>query len=107
MARIVKRKKTVRHFSFLNFSVTLLFVSAVLYMFSALFIRQYNNRLSTEKQEISQQITALELQNDAVEVEIAQLGSADRVDEIAASNGLTKNQDNIITISDTSIADGD
>ncbi|MDO5109739.1 MAG: hypothetical protein Q4D59_07395 [Erysipelotrichaceae bacterium] len=40
----------------------------------------------------------LELQNDAVEVEIAQLASADRVDYIAANNGLTRNSSNVISI---------
>ena len=40
----------------------------------------------------------LELQNDAVNVEIAQLSSADRIYEIAANNGLTRNSGNVISI---------
>ena len=53
---------------------------------------------STRAQEISQEIAMLELQNDAVNVEIAQLSSADRIYEIAANNGLTRNSGNVISI---------
>ncbi|MBF1106528.1 MAG: hypothetical protein HXL52_06175, partial [Solobacterium sp.] len=40
----------------------------------------------------------LRTQNDALKVEILNLGSNNRVDEIAASNGLSKKQENIVTI---------
>lgn len=98
MAKGTKRRKLKRSVSLLNVSVILFGFSVLLYLTSALFLRSYNNSLSTRKQEISQEIAMLELQNDAVEVEIAQLASADRVDYIAANNGLTRNSSNVISI---------
>lgn len=70
----------------------------MLYLLSALFLRSYNNLLSTQTQEINEQITAITLQNDALKLENKELASSERVDEIAANSGLTRNQENIITI---------
>ena len=98
MAKGTKRNKIKRSFALLNFSILLFGFSALMYLGGALFLRSYNNSLSTRAQEISQEIAALELQNDAVEVEIAQLTSADRIYEIAANNGLTRNSGNVISI---------
>ncbi len=107
MARIVKTKKKRRTFQLQNFTAMLLFVSVAFYLASVLFLRSYNNRLSTEKQKIDSQIATLEIENKAVEVEIARLSSADRIDQIATVNGLTVNQDNIIMITDNSSPDGE
>lgn len=98
MAKGTKNKKIKRSFALLNFAGALFCFSMLLYLTSALFLRSYNNSLSTRAQEISQEIAMLELQNDAVNVEIAQLSSADRIYEIAANNGLTRNSGNVISI---------
>lgn len=92
------KKKVKRSFALFNFSIVLFSFSVLLYLTSALFLRSYNNSISTRAQELSQEIATLELQNDAVEVEIAQLTSADRIDEIASNNGLTRNSGNVISI---------
>lgn len=92
------KKKVKRSFALFNFSIVLFSFSVLLYLTSALFLRSYNNSISTRAQELSQEIATLELQNDAVEVEIAQLASADRIDEIASNNGLTRNSGNVISI---------
>ena len=92
------KKKVKRSFALFNFSIVLFSFSVLLYLTSALFLRSYNNSISTRAQELSQEIAILELQNDAVEVEIAQLASADRIDEIASNNGLTRNSGNVISI---------
>ncbi len=107
MARIVKTKKKRRSFQLQNFAAMLFLFSGMLYLASSLFLRSYNNRLSTQKQSIENQIAAIEIQNKATEVEIAKLSSADRIDEVAASNGLTVNQENISMITDGSAANGD
>ena len=107
MARIVKTKKTKKAFQLQNFALMLLLFSSALYLASSLFLRSYNNRLSTQKQSVENQIAVLELQNKSAEVEIAKLSSADRIDEIASANGMTVNQDNIIMITDKSSDNGD
>ncbi|MBQ3461396.1 MAG: hypothetical protein IKG53_10545 [Solobacterium sp.] len=107
MAKIVKRKKGKKSLRILTFSVTLFLFSALLYLASSLFLRSYNNELSARKQEITSQIAVLETQNDAIEVEISQLASAERVDDIAANNGMSRNQDAIITITSDSSEDGE
>ncbi len=97
-----KRVKKKRRINLVGFSVTVFFMSTALALFCALFLRSYNNSLSTQKQSIDAQIATIETQNDAVKVEIQTLSSSDRVDEIAAGDGMSRNQSNIITISDSS-----
>ncbi len=98
MAKIVRRKRKTRRIKLHGFTVILFFISATLYLLSSLFLRSYNNNLSTMAQEINEQIAVIELQNDAIRVEINQLASSDRIDQIASANGLNNNQDSIITI---------
>lgn len=90
----------------MRFAVLLFFFSAILYLGSSLFLRSYNNSLSTKKQSIDSQIATIETQNDAVQVEIQTLSSSDRVDQIAANNGMSRNQSNVTTI-EKSTADGE
>ncbi len=97
-----KRTKKKRKINLAGFSVAVFFMSAILSLFCTLFLRSYNNSLSTQKQSIDSQIATIETQNDAVKVEIQTLSSSDRVDEIAAGDGMSRNQSNIITISDSS-----
>ncbi len=107
MAKIVKRKKGKKSLNTLTFSMTLFLFSALLFLASSLFLRSYNNELSSRKQRINSEIAVLETQNDAIEVEISRLVSAERVDEIAANNGMVRNQDAIITITSDSSEDGE
>jgi len=104
MAKIVKRKKK-RKIRLVSFSLSLFMFSAVCYLASALFLRSYNNSLSTQKQAIDSQIATLQTSNDAVKVEIQTLSTRDRVETIASDNGLSLNQNNIITV--TTSGDGE
>lgn len=97
MAKIVKRKKK-KSLKFYSFSVALLLFSAVCYLSSCLFLRSYNNSLSTQKQSIDAEIAVLETENDAITVEIQTLSARERVNTIASDSGLSLNQDNIVTI---------
>ena len=96
MAKIVKSKN--RSMRFQSFSIVFLFVSGFLYLLSSLFLRSYNNSLSLKKQTILSEIAALEIENEAIEVVIQSLSTRDRVETIANDNGLTLDQNNIITI---------
>ena len=100
MAKKVKRnkRKTVK---LQNFAVLLFGAAIVCYLASALFLRTYNNSLSTEVQAISAKITTLQVQNDAVAVEVNNLSSRDRVSTIAGDDGLQLDQTNIVTITKT------
>ena len=97
MAKIVRRKKKKR-FKLMTFSFVFLMFSATLYLASSLFLRTYNNALSSRKQEIESKIAVLEVENSAVKVEIQRLITKDRVDNIADENGLRLNQNNIVAI---------
>ncbi|MDI9519057.1 MAG: hypothetical protein WBH68_03325 [Erysipelotrichaceae bacterium] len=96
MAKIVKRKK--RRVRFQSLTLVFFIFSGFLYLLSSLFLRSYNNSLSLKKQTILSEIAALELENEAIEVVIQNLSTRDRVETIANDNGLTLNQNNIITI---------
>ncbi|MDY6034495.1 MAG: hypothetical protein SPI63_02720, partial [Bulleidia sp.] len=92
------KKKQKKNTAFLNFAVWMFMISATLYLASSIFLRTYNNSLSAQTQQMEADIATLHTQNDALKVEILNLGSNIRVDEIAANNGLSKKQENIVTI---------
>lgn len=97
------KKKTRRHFNLTKFSIVLFVFSGFLFFMTALFLRTYNNSLSTKAQAINSDIATLETQNDALQVDIETLSSSERVEGIAASNGMSRNQDAIITITNSSV----
>lgn len=102
MAKIAAagKKPKKRRFDLLHFAGGIFFTSLCLSLFCTLFLRTYNNNLSTQKQSIDTQIASIQTQNDAVKVEIQTLSSSDRVDEIAADNNMSRNQSNVVTITD-------
>lgn len=91
----------------LNFAIGLTLGSGLVFLLCSLFLRSYNNELSTKAQEISSQIAVLETQNDAVRIDIQTLGNYNRVEEIAAADGMSMNPNNIITISAGSSDNGE
>ena len=103
MAKAVKQKKK-KKLKLLNFSVVFFMLSAILYLGSTLFLRTYNNSLSSKKQEIEAKISELKVANGALAVEVNTLNNRERVNTIAADKGLSLDQNNIITITKT---DGD
>lgn len=72
--------------------------SIILYVGFSLFLGTYNNSLSSEKQKIENDIAELQVQNDAVAVEVNSLSNRERVNSIASDNGLSLDQENIVTI---------
>ena len=70
----------------------------VVWLFSTLFLRSYNINLSMQQQQIASKISALQVENDAIRVEIQSLNSRERVTNIASDAGLQVNQNNIVTV---------
>ena len=96
------RKKRI---NFAAFSTVLFFISTLLYLTSCLFLHQYNNILTSKTQELNRQIAEVQKQNDAIAVNIEELASVERINEIAAADDITHIQDNIITINDGDTAE--
>jgi|LAHS01.1.fsa_nt_gb cell division protein FtsL len=102
------RKKSDREMKFFSFTCFFTLISVIVFFVGSLGLKTYNNSLSIQKQEMETQIASTETQNDSLQVEIRQLASADRVNEVAASNGMSYNQNNISTVSDgTTSTDGE
>ena len=96
MAKAVRKKK--KKLRLTVFTAVFFFISVLSYLASVLFLRTYNNQLSSEQQKIAGQIAELQVQNDAVRVEVNTLNNRERVNSIASDNGLSLEQNNIITI---------
>ena len=108
MARIVKREvKKQPKADILSISVDLFVISAMLFLCSSLFLRSYNNTLSAKTQTINNEIAEVQESNNAVQAEIRELASNDRVTTLTDGSGLAYNQNNITTISGESAADGE
>lgn len=92
------RKNKPKKFKLVQFTKVLFVFSVFLFLVSSLFLRTINNSLSTEVQDLQNQIAQIEQENEFIEIEIAQLSRRDRVDNIADENGLRMDEDNIVTI---------
>lgn len=92
------RKNKPKKFKLVQFTKVLFVFSVFLFLMSSLFLRTINNSLSTEVQDLQNQIAQIEQENEFIEIEIAQLSRRDRVDNIADENGLRMDEDNIVTI---------
>lgn len=100
------QKRRAQH-NALNVMIAVLFVSGFFFLISSLFLRNFNNDLSTQAQEISSKIAVLETQNDAVRIDIQTLGNYNRVEGIASEDGMKMDPNNIITISAGASSDGE
>ncbi|HAE15604.1 MAG: hypothetical protein IKF00_13100 [Solobacterium sp.] len=92
------KKKNKKGVKLVNFTAVFFIISCTLFLASSLFLRSYNNALSTQKQAVEAKITEIQLANAAAKVEIQTLSTRERIDTIASDNGLKLHQDNIITI---------
>ena len=96
-----KIKKRKKEFRLMKVSFSMFLLACISYLGSSLFLRSYNNSISTKQQEIAAQISSLQVQNDAVAVEVNTLNNRDRVNTIANDNGLSLDESNIVTITKT------
>ena len=97
MAKIVKTR-TRRRINFQGFTLVLLVFSLMMAMFSTIFLHTYNNGITVSIENIKREATLLESQNNALNLEIQNLISKDRVYDIATEAGLSQNQGNVISI---------
>ena len=100
--KIRKTTKAKRKIRFEAAATIIFMISSLFYVCSSLFLRSYNNSLSTKAQEISAEIVTLQTQNDAMQVDINTLSKRDRVNQIAEEDGMTSDSNNVISISITS-----
>lgn len=96
MARLVKKKRVKKNYDGLYYASSIFM--AIIFVASSLFLGNVNNALATKIQQVQTETANLQLQNDAVAVEIQQLGVSNRINEIASANGMVRNQGNIITV---------
>lgn len=64
---------------------------------------EINNTLAKQVQDKEREIHRIQMENDAVSVEVNTLNTKERVAGIAAEDGLSLDQDNIITITKSTI----
>lgn len=92
MKKTVNRKinKDLKAKKFFNRSLGLLIVALTLSIFSSLFIKNINNSLTMQIEDIKKETESLKTQNDQLSIEISNLASKDRVYEIATAAGLSQ-----------------
>ncbi len=96
------KKKPARRFRYEAIpAITLPFICIGL-CFSA-YLGEVGNSYSKQIQDVERQIHQIQMENDAVSVEVNTLNTKERVAGIAAEDGLNLDQDNIITIKKTTI----
>jgi cell division protein FtsL len=92
-----KKTKKLRTGILLPIAVYTFLVSCLLYFCSCLFLRSYNNTLSTKKQSVESQVLTVKQENDEAEKEVNQLASQNRVAAVAQSS-LSYQAQNIVTV---------
>lgn len=100
MARNTKRRKR-RRVKFEMVAIAYFSLACLVYLLSSIFVKSYNNTLTSQVQSLQASIIKTQQENDALSVEVNTLTTRDRVTGIAAEDGLTLDQDNIITITKT------
>ena len=104
--KLVMKKKKRRRQTLSSIATKMFLISAAMFFCAKLFLHTANNSLSSRIQTLEAQTTEMTVQNDAVKIEIQTLSTRERVDGFAKDNGMSINQDSIITIT-ASAADGE
>lgn len=107
MKKQVTRKRRRFRYNIVQITFFSFMFSGLIYFGCAVGLRTYNNSLSTQKQSIENTIVTLSTQNDDMQTEIRELASTDRVNEVAASTGLSYNQDSIVSIGNDTTDSGE
>lgn len=96
----LKKVKKIRRINYFNVSLGVLFISVSLFVMSNLFLRSHQTTLSLKTQNTMALVNQLIAENEALEVEIAQLSNYDRIIALAKEEGLTLVQGNVVSIKD-------
>ena len=97
MAKIVRKKQKLRLDRLAIFSLV---VAGVVSLSSSLFLGAYNNELTMKVQHYTNEIKALEKNNEQARISIQGLSSKERVVNVATENGMVLNQENVVTVVD-------
>ena len=96
----IKKVKKIKRFNYFNLSLVVFLFSISMFVASNLFLRSYQTTLSFKTQNTIAMVNRLSAENEALEVEIAQLSNYDRIIALAKEEGLTLVQGNVISIKD-------
>ncbi len=95
---MVIKKRKIRRIKISAVALMVFTFSFALYLFTSLFLRNYNVSLSKKIQKNNTEITEYTALNQALELDIQQLSSYDRVMAIANDSNMALYKDNIITV---------
>ena len=94
----LKKVKRIKRINYYNVSLGVLLISISLFVMSNLFLRSHQTSLSLKTQNTMAMVNQLIAENEALEVEIAQLSNYDRIVALAKEEGLTLVQGNVISV---------
>lgn len=95
MTKIIKRTRKIR---LLRVSMTMFIVFGLCFLGSATLLKSYNVTLSANHQRLENEIRQLSEKKETLQLQVSELSSRSRIMAIASEEGLTKNQDNIVTV---------
>lgn len=95
MTKIIKRTRKIR---LLHLSMTLFILFGLCFLGSATLLKSYNVSLSANQQRLENEIKMLGEKKETLQLQVSELGSRPRIMAIANEAGLTKNQDNIVSV---------
>ncbi len=98
MAKIVKKVHKKRRLKIEGLAVLLFSTAICGVLFTSLFVRAQKNSLIIQIEDIQAECTSLKEANHQLDIQIQNLVSKDRIYEIAANNGLSQNENNVINV---------
>ena len=96
--KVKRNSKDYKARRFFKCSVVLLVMMTTLSIASSLFIKNINNSLTMQIEDLNKEAEVLKTQNDQLKIEISNLASKERVYEIATAAGLKQNQTDLSSV---------
>lgn len=95
MSKVTKRTRRINLF---KLSMTLFILFGLCFLGSATLLKSYNVSLSATQQRLENDIKLYSEKKETLQLQVSELGSRPRIMAIANEEGLTKNQDNIVSV---------
>ena len=96
--KVKRNSKDYKARRFFKCSVVLLVMMTTLSIASSLFIKNINNSLTMQIEDLNKEAEVLKTQNDQLNIEISNLASKERVYEIDTAAGLKHNQTDLSSV---------
>ena len=96
--KVKRNSKDYKARRFFKCSVVLLVMMTTLSIASSLFIKNINNSLTMQIEDLNKEAEVLKTQNDQLNIEISNLASKEKVYEIATAAGLKQNQTDLSSV---------